>query len=400
MSANKKTKNTKYAKNTQNAKTAGALIGVLNNEPREDAAELGAAELLEIAQLSAVDALRRFRDEDRATYPRLLCVNDEGFCELEFIGSADEDSAVVADLENIPALGLAELLAGFTAVLQQSCAHAAAVVIARPSAPGEDFVDDALAGPDGVTYVMAVLAANIDGEVLEVCAQVDPRDLGELGEWWQVDPDSGLAHALLAGMDPATPSRVVCQQQATVLPDFRPLRPADADDMTAALHASLHKGAIEQETTGLAPERDVMRFITFASDDAYYSAPVDLPGDYVELGHFCTLLAGELHKHGARAAGFSCTGLSSADASGERSESILVIAADTTGGQEAWIADIIRSHGAPKLTEWERIEMGGTFMFMLCAGVGNMTGMVEIVEREGYPPAFAPLARAHGQGGQ
>ncbi len=394
MSANKKIKNTKNAKNARNAETAGAVIGVLHSEPREDAAELGAAELLEIAQLSAADALARFRDEDRATYPRLLCVNDEGFCEFEFIGSAEEDSAVVADLESIPALGLAELFAGFTAVLQQTGAHAAAVVIARPSVLEEDFVDEALADPNGVSYVMAVVAAESNGEVVEVCAQVDPRDLGELGDWWQVDPDTGLAHALLAGMDPATPNRVVSQQQATVLPDFEPLRPADAQDMTAALHASLHKGAIEREITGLAPDGDAMRFITFASDDAYYSARVDLPGDYLELGHFCTLLAGELHRHGARAAGFSCTGVSSGDVNGDGNESILVIAADSTGGQEAWIANIIRSHGAPKLTEWERIAMGGTFMFMLCAGVENMTGMVEIVEREGYPPAFAPFGRA------
>jgi hypothetical protein len=389
MSANKKTKHTKNTKNTKNAKTAAAMIGVLHSEPREDAAELGAAELLEIAQLSAADALRRFRDEDRATYPRLLCANDEGFCEFEFIGSADEDSAVVADLESIPALGLAELFAGFTAVLQQSCAHAAAVVIARPAVPEEDFVDDALADPNGVSYVMAVVAAESNGEVVEVCAQIDPRDPGELGEWWQVDPDTGLAHALLAGMDPATPNVVLSQQPATVLPDFQPLRPADAQDMTAGLHASLHKGAIEREITGLASDGDVMRFITFASDDAYYSAPVDLPGDPLEREHFCTLVAGELYKHGARAAGLSATTVNRVDGN----ESILVIAADSTGGQEAWMANIIRSHGAPKLTEWVRVGMGGTFMFMLCAGVENMTGMVQIVERDGYPPAFAPFGR-------
>jgi hypothetical protein len=381
--------NTKNTTNEKNAETAGAVIGVLHSEPREDAAELGAAELLEIAMLSAADVLDRFRDEDRATYPRLLCVNDEGFCEFEFIGSAEEDSGVVADLESIPALGIAELFAGFTAVLQQTCAHAAAVVIARPSVSEEDFVDDALADPDGVNYVMAVLAANSNGEGVEVCAQIDPRDFGELGEWWSVDPDAGLFHALLAGMDPATPNRVLSHQPATVLPDFQPLRPADAEDMTASLHASLHKGAIEREITGLAPKGDVMRFITFASDDAYYSAPLDMPGDQLERDHFCTLVAGELYKHGACAAGLSCTTVSS----GDGSESILVIAADTTGGKEAWMANIIRSHGAPKLTEWVRVGMGGTFMFMLCAGVENMTGMVEIVERDGYPPAFAPFGR-------
>lgn len=390
MPTNKETKNTRNAKNMKDTETAGAVIGVLRSEPRDDAAELGAAELLEIAKVSAVDVIARFRDEDRATYPRLLCVNDEGFCEFEFIGSADEDSFVVGDLESIPALGIAELFAAFTAVSQQTRAHAAAVVLARPALPGEDFVDDALADADGITCVMSVLAAEQGGEVVEACAQIDPRDLDELGEWWRVDPVGRLADALLAGMDPATPNRVLSHQPATVLPDFRPLRPADDQDMTAALHASLHKGAIEGEITGLAPEGDVMRIVTFASDDSYYSAPLDLPGDQLERDHFCTLLATELHEHGARAAGLSATTANRVDGS----ESILVIAADTEGGQEAWIANIIRGHHAPQLTEWERVAMGGTFMFMLCAGVGNMTGLVEIVEREGYPPAFAPFGRA------
>ncbi len=375
--------------NTKNAKTAGAVIAVLRSAPLEHAAELGAAELLELAKDSAADVLAGCRDESRPTYPRLLSVNDEEFSELEFIGAIEDESGVVGDLERVPALGVAELLAGFTAVLQQSRAHAAAVVIARPSAPGEDFLDDALADGDGMTCVMSVLAAASDGEVVEACAQIDPRDVGELGEWWSVDPNGALADAVLAGMDPTTPRLVVSHQPVTVLPDFKPLRPADAEDITAALHATLHKGAIEREITGLAPEGDVMPFITFASDDSYHSAPLEIPDDQLECDHFCMLLATEMHEHRARAGALSYTTASS----GDGSESIVVIAADTTGAKEAWIANIIRGHGAPKLTDWVRVGMGGTFMFMLCAGVGNITGLVEIVEREGYPPAFAPFDR-------
>ena len=62
---------------------------------------------------------------------------------------------------------------------------------------------------------------------------------------------------------------------------------------------------------------------------------------------------------------------------------------DPDHSEEAWIAQVERDGvNAPTLSEWEQVDMGGRFMFMLHVGVGNNAGVCRLAKRDGVPPEF------------
>jgi hypothetical protein len=370
---------------TTDEQWASAVIGELRNEPRSDAAELGAAELLEIGKESARETLIRCRDGISAALPRVLCVGDDALHEYEIVG-APVDAPDGSD--TLTALSIQQLFAAATALLQDVNAHVGALIIARPSAPEESKDDYEFAGADGTTYLMAVIAADTNDEAVEACAEIDVDHL-QLGDWWDnPDPDEWATHVIREATKRDGQRRFQAHLSKTTIVGFQSVRPSKPDDLAARSHAESHKAAIEREMDELRAAADISPFMTFATDDTLYSSALEIPEARLARDQFCVLLASTLRDKGARAVALSLTCV----ARGGGVEAAYVTAIDAEDNEEAWQARIIRRNGrSPVLGKWQRVDMGGTFMFMLHVAVNNTAGIDTHIERHGVPPAFAHL---------
>ncbi len=363
---------------------ASAVIGELRNEPRSDAAELGAAELLEIGKESARETLVKCRDGNSAALPRVLCVGDDALHEYEIVGAPADATDGSGTLD---ALSIQQLFAAATALLQDANAHAGALIIARPSAPEESKGDYEFATAGGSTYLMAVIAADTNDEAAEGCAEIDVDHL-QLGDWWDnPDPDEWATHVIREATKRDGQRHFQAHLSKTPIVGFQSVRPSKPNDLAACSHAESHKAAIEREMDELQSAGDITPFMTFATDDTLCSSALEIPEDRVARDQFCVLLASTLREKGARAVALSLTCV----ARGGGMEAVYVTAIDAADNEEMWQARIIRRNGrSPVLGKWQRVDyIGGTFMFMLHVAIDNTAGIDTHIERHGVPPAFA-----------
>lgn len=157
------------------------------------------------------------------------------------------------------------------------------------------------------------------------------------------------------------------------------------DEPTASFHALLNKRIVQSELEDLPPHGDVAMLVTATtphSKDAYYVIPSDDPA---ECGAMCATIASHMEAQGVVAAAMTSTTINRQTGD----EAVVVMASDGDGTEEAWIAQVERDGvNAPTLSEWERVDMGGRFMFMLHVGVGNNAGVCRLAQRDGVPPDY------------
>jgi hypothetical protein len=141
---------------------------------------------------------------------------------------------------------------------------------------------------------------------------------------------------------------------------------------SASFHALAHMESIERELATLPSDGDVTERLTATADKGLGIYQIVMPQDKEDRYAYCCGIAARLAADGAIAAAVSTTGMV---VPGEGRERICVVAADRNGSEEGWTARVIRSDTEPpRIGEWERGEVGGTFVLMLRAGVTNLAG--------------------------
>jgi hypothetical protein len=141
---------------------------------------------------------------------------------------------------------------------------------------------------------------------------------------------------------------------------------------SASFHALAHMESIEGELATLPPDGDVTQRLTATGDKGLGVYQISMPQDKEDRYEYCCGIAARLAADGAIAAAVSTTGIV---VQGEGHERICVLAADRSGNEEGWTAEVIRSEThPPRIGEWVRGEPGGNFLLMLRAGVTNLAG--------------------------
>jgi len=141
-------------------------------------------------------------------------------------------------------------------------------------------------------------------------------------------------------------------------------------EASASFHVLAHMASIESELATLPPDGDVTERLTATGDEGLGVYQIAMPQDKEDRYAYCCGIAARLAADGATAAAVSTTGV----VPGDGQECICVLAADREG-EEGWVARVIRSDTAPpRIGEWKRGEVGGTFVLMLRAGVTNLAG--------------------------
>lgn len=140
----------------------------------------------------------------------------------------------------------------------------------------------------------------------------------------------------------------------------------------ASFHAYYHRESVERELAACPPGGRLPMLVTASTNDGFVTYDATMPRDDVEEVAFCRSFAATLFSDDARAAGASYTVAPDADGY----ERMCVIVSDREGGEQTWLARVMRSETQPpKLAEWERVAGGSMFMFMLHAAVSNDTGL-------------------------
>ncbi len=141
----------------------------------------------------------------------------------------------------------------------------------------------------------------------------------------------------------------------------------------ASFHAYYHRESVEGELAAYPPTGRLPMLVTASTtNDQFVTYNAIMPrGDAQEVA-FCRSFAVTLFSDDACAAGASYTAVPDADGY----ERMCVLASDREGGDETWLARIIRNDTQPpRLTDWERVAGPSMFMFLLHAGVYNTAGL-------------------------
>jgi len=158
-------------------------------------------------------------------------------------------------------------------------------------------------------------------------------------------------------------------------------------DGSAAFYAYYQRLVVEDELRCAAPDGVVRHLLVAGIEEDRIACEMNLPEAADERRDYCYEVAEEVALEVPVAAVMSCPGVSHANAR----EIVLVFASDRAGGHEAWAAEITRGHDQPpQVGEWEPVEVGGAYAFMVHIVVGNLAGMRAHVESGGVPRAFFP----------
>jgi len=139
----------------------------------------------------------------------------------------------------------------------------------------------------------------------------------------------------------------------------------------ASLHADILKQRLEEELAALPPDGNVTPRLTASNEDGLSLYGLEMPNDTAARHAHCHAVSSRLQADHTLAAGFGFTTI----VRGSGHELACVIASDCNGSEEAWNAQIVRSHTtSPRVTHWESVAPAGSFFSMLRAGLAAVTG--------------------------